>query len=64
MFIEALDAWYKAEGGDEKKRKSRAQDYVNALENILHTRRIADVYLDGARVDREALRARFTREPR
>lgn len=37
---------------------------ANPLENILHTRRIADVYLDGARVDREALRARFTREPR
>jgi imidazolonepropionase-like amidohydrolase len=37
---------------------------ANPLENILHTRRIADVYLDGVRVDREALRARFTRETR
>ncbi len=37
---------------------------ANPLENILHTRRIADVYLDGARVDRDALRMRFTREPR
>lgn len=36
----------------------------NPLENILHTRRIADVYLDGVRIDREALRARFTRQPR
>lgn len=37
---------------------------ANPLENILHTRRIADVYLDGARIDREALRARFIRETR
>lgn len=37
---------------------------ANPLENILHTRRITDVYLDGARVDRDALRMRFTREPR
>ena len=36
MYIEALDAWYKAETGDEKKKKTRAQNYVNALENILH----------------------------
>lgn len=36
MYIEALDAWYKAETGDEKKRKSRAQNYITALENILH----------------------------
>ena len=37
---------------------------ANPLENILHTRRIADVYLDGLRVDREALRVRFRREAR
>ncbi|MDB5342225.1 MAG: alkyl hydroperoxide reductase/Thiol specific antioxidant/Mal allergen [Schlesneria sp.] len=36
MYIDALDAWYKAETGDEKKRKSRAQNYVTALENIVH----------------------------
>lgn len=36
MYIDALDAWHKAEIGDEKKRKSRAQNYVNALENIVH----------------------------
>lgn len=36
MYIDALDAWYKAEAGDEKKKKSRAQNYVNALENIVH----------------------------
>lgn len=37
---------------------------ANPLEHILNTRRIADVYLDGIRVDREALRARFARETR
>lgn len=37
---------------------------ANPLENILHTRRIVDVYLDGSRIDREALRARFTRDGR
>ena len=36
MYIEALDAWYKAETGDEKKKKTRAQNYVSAIENILH----------------------------
>ena len=36
MYIEALDAWYKAEAGDEKKKKSRAQNYVTALENMLY----------------------------
>lgn len=36
IYIDALDAWYKAETGDEKKRKSRVQNYVNALENIVH----------------------------
>ena len=34
---------------------------ANPLENIKNTRRIADVYLDGARLDREALRAQFKR---
>ena len=33
----------------------------NPLENIKNTRRIADVYLDGAKVDREGLRAKFKR---
>ena len=33
---------------------------ANPLENIRHTRRIADVYLDGVRLDRDALKARFT----
>ncbi|MBS0204644.1 MAG: redoxin domain-containing protein [Planctomycetes bacterium] len=36
IYIDALEAWYKAETGDEKKRKSRVQNYVNALENIVH----------------------------
>ena len=36
IYIDALDAWHKAEVGDEKKRKSRIQNYVNALENIIH----------------------------
>jgi hypothetical protein len=36
MYIDALDAWYKAETGDEKKKKTRAQNYVTALENIIH----------------------------
>lgn len=36
MYIDALDAWYKADTGDEKKRKSRAQNYVTAFENIVH----------------------------
>ncbi len=36
MYIEALDAWYKADTGDEKKRKTRAQNYVTAIENILY----------------------------
>ncbi len=35
---------------------------ANPLDDIRHTRRIADVYMDGARIDRDALRARFTRE--
>jgi imidazolonepropionase-like amidohydrolase len=34
---------------------------ANPLENIKNTRRIADVYLDGTRVNREALRAEFKR---
>ena len=37
---------------------------ANPLDDIRHTRRIADVYLDGMRIDRTALRARFRREPR
>ena len=37
---------------------------ANPLEDIRNTRRIADVYLDGVRVDRAALQARFVREPR
>jgi imidazolonepropionase-like amidohydrolase len=32
---------------------------ANPLEQIRNTRRIADVYLDGARLDRDALRTRF-----
>jgi imidazolonepropionase-like amidohydrolase len=35
---------------------------ANPLDDIHNTRRIADVYLDGVRVDRAALRAQFTRE--
>lgn len=35
---------------------------ANPLEDIRNTRRIADVYLDGARLDRDALRAGFARE--
>jgi len=35
-YIEALDAWYKAEAGDEKKRRTRQQNYLNALENLVH----------------------------
>lgn len=37
---------------------------ANPLDDIRHTRRIADVYLDGARLDREALRAQFKRAQR
>ena len=37
---------------------------ANPLDDIRNTRRIADVYLDGARVDRAALQAGFTRERR
>ncbi|MBM4075723.1 MAG: alkyl hydroperoxide reductase, partial [Planctomycetes bacterium] len=36
FYIEALDAWYKADAGDEKKKRTRAQDYVTALEKILY----------------------------
>ena len=36
LYIEALDAWHKAELGDDKKRRTRQQNYVNALENIIH----------------------------
>ena len=37
---------------------------ANPLEDIRNTRRIADVYLDGARVDRDALEAKFKRATR
>jgi imidazolonepropionase-like amidohydrolase len=41
----------------------RRADFVvleaNPLDDITHTRRIADVYLGGAAVDRAALRARW-----
>ncbi len=36
IYIDALDAWYKADVGDDKKRKARIQNYVTALENIVH----------------------------
>ena len=36
IYIDALEAWYKAETGDDKKRKTRIQNFVNALENIVH----------------------------
>jgi imidazolonepropionase-like amidohydrolase len=35
---------------------------ANPLDDIRNTRRIADVYLDGRRLDRPALRAQFSRE--
>lgn len=35
----------------------------NPLENIRNTRRIADVYLNGTRVDRQALRRKWQQEP-
>lgn len=35
-YIDALDTWYKAEAGDEKKKKERAKQYVQALEQILY----------------------------
>jgi imidazolonepropionase-like amidohydrolase len=37
---------------------------ANPLDDITNTRRIADVYLEGRRIDREALRAGFKRERR
>ena len=36
MYIEALDAWYKADIGDEKKKKARIQNYVKVLEDLVH----------------------------
>ncbi len=36
IYIDALEAWYKADLGDEKKRKARIQNYVTALENLVH----------------------------
>ena len=35
-YIDALEAWYKADAGDEKKKATRAQNYVNAIEEILY----------------------------
>ncbi len=35
-YIDALDAWYKADTSNEKKKKDRARNYVNALEEILY----------------------------
>jgi imidazolonepropionase-like amidohydrolase len=37
---------------------------ANPLEDIHNTRRISSVYLDGAKLDRDALRARWKGEPR
>ena len=37
---------------------------ANPLDNIRNTRAIADVYLDGAALDRDALKAKFKRETR
>ena len=34
-YIAALEAWYKADVADDKKRKSRARDFVTAIEEIL-----------------------------
>lgn len=34
-YLDALDAWYKAEVGDDKKVKTRAKNYVEALEEIV-----------------------------
>ncbi|HEY0981801.1 redoxin domain-containing protein [Schlesneria sp.] len=35
-YIDALDAWYKADAGDEKKKKDRARNYVHAIEEIIY----------------------------
>ena len=35
---------------------------ANPLDDIRNTRTIADVYLDGVKLDRDALRAQFKRE--
>lgn len=35
LYIDAVDGWYKAEVGDDKKVRSRAQKYVNAFEEII-----------------------------
>lgn len=35
-YIDALDAWYKAEVGNEQRLKKRAQNYVDALEEIIY----------------------------
>ena len=35
-YIDAVDAWYKSEIGDDKKLKTRTQNYVDALEEIIY----------------------------
>ena len=35
-YIDALEAWYKADAGDEKKKKDRARNFVRALEEIIY----------------------------
>ena len=35
---------------------------ASPLEDIKNTRKVADVYLDGVKLDREALKAKFKRE--
>lgn len=35
-YIDALDAWYKADAGDEKKKKDRAKNYIHAIEEIIY----------------------------
>jgi len=36
---------------------------ANPLDDIANTRRIAEVYIDGRRLDRQALRARLSGSP-
>jgi peroxiredoxin len=36
QYISALEEWYKADVGDHQKRKTRARNYINALEGILY----------------------------
>ncbi len=48
----------------EQSRRGKSADFIvldaNPLENINNTRRIADVYLRGRKLDRAAMRASFT----